>query len=449
MVNRKLRRFISPFKIIILGFFLVIMAGALLLTLPISTQTGEWAKFSDALFTAVSATCVTGLIVQNTAEYWSFFGQLIILILIQIGGMGVITVAVAITRYSGKKITLMQRSTMQEAIAAPQMGGMVQFTGFVLKYTFMIEGIGAVSMMPTFIKQFGFFKGLWYSIFHSVSAFCNAGFDLMGEHNGDTSLMCYSDNPFINIPITLLIIFGGIGFLTWKDFEQHKLRFKKYKTQSKMALITTAVLLIVPALVFFIFEFSSEEWSYMSLSEKMLASWFQSVTPRTAGFNTVNLADMTPSSQLLTILLMLTGGTSGSTAGGFKTTTLAVLFATVISVFRKKPYTQSLGRKISSDSVRNAATVFLLYIVMFLLGGFLICHIDGVPLLSALYEAASAVGTVGLTLGITSTLSLASQVILMFLMFFGRVGGLTIIFALISDMKPVRYKLPEEKITVG
>lgn len=445
----KLNHRLSPFKIITLSFLALILLGTLLLMLPVSTRSGTGAPFFDALFTAVSATCVTGLTVHNTAEYWSLFGQVILLLLIQIGGLGVITIAIILTRFAGRKIGLMQRSTMQEAVAAPQVGGIVRLTAFILKLTLCAETAGAISMLPVFYRQLGIAKGIWYSVFHAVSAFCNAGFDLMGTADGNTSLMQYCGSPFVNIPVCLLIIAGGIGFLTWEDICRHKLRLRKYKMQSKAVLLTNTLLLLLPFLLFLCFEFTAGNWPDLSLRERILAAGFQAVSPRTAGFNTVDLTQMTDSSKLLTILLMLIGGTSGSTAGGMKTTTVAVLAATACSVFRKKPFTQCFGRRISDESIRHAATIFLMYFLLFIFSGLIICRIDGIPLLSALYETASAIGTVGLSLGVTPSLSLASKIILIFLMFFGRIGGLTLIFAVSPDTHAPRYKVPEEKITVG
>lgn len=442
-----LRR-ISSFQIIILGFLFVILIGGLLLMLPVSTQDGRGAGLLDAFFTSVSATCVTGLVVQNTAEYWSLFGQIVILCLIQIGGMGVVTVAIAIAICSGKKIGLLQRSTMQEAISAPQMGGIVKLTGFILKAMLMIELTGAICLAPTFCKRFGV-KGIWYALFHAISAFCNAGFDLMGNVNGQTSLMQFVGNPFVNLPIMILIIVGGLGFLTWEDIWNNKYHIRRYRMQSKVVLLTTAILLIGSGIYYFFFEFQGEAWAELSSSERVWAALFQAVTPRTAGFNTVDLAQMNDGAQVVTIILMLIGGSSGSTAGGCKVTTLAVLFLTVWTVFRHNNDVQVFGRRIPYPVIYNAIAIFVLYLVLFLTGGIAISYIDNVPLLPALFEAASAIGTVGLSLGLTSELGDVSRIILIILMFLGRIGGLTFIFAVISEKHPSQSKFPEEKITVG
>ena len=322
---------ITSFQIIILGFLSVILIGSLLLMLPIATRSGNSTSFSDALFTATSAVCVTGLIIHDTATYWSVFGQGIILLLIQIGGMGIVTIAVSIAVVSGRKIGLMQRSTMQEAIAAPNVGGIVRRTKFILKTAISVELIGAAVLAPVFCRDFGFFKGIWYALFHSISAFCNAGFDLIGAKKPFSSLTSYSMQPVINITVMALIVIGGIGFLTWEDIKNNKWHFKKYRMQSKVILAVTAALILLPAIYFFFIEFSR-----FPFPERVWTSLFQSVTPRTAGFNTADLTLMSEVGQMLMIILMLTGGSPGSTAGGMKTTTLAVLVSSAFSVFRKK-----------------------------------------------------------------------------------------------------------------
>lgn len=273
------KRKIESFQVIVLGFAGVIFVGALLLMLPISTKSGVVTPFNEALFTSTSAVCVTGLVVQDTATYWSLFGQGVILVLIQVGGLGVITVAASFALLSGRKISLMQRSTMQEAISAPKVGGVVRLTGFVLKATFVFELLGALTMMPTFISGFGT-KGIWMSIFHSISAFCNAGFDVMGTKSAKyASLTPYVANPVINITVMTLIIIGGIGFLTWEDIATNKYQFKKYRMQSKVILVTTGLLILAPTLFFFFMDFRA-----LPMNERLFSSLFQAVTPRTAGF---------------------------------------------------------------------------------------------------------------------------------------------------------------------
>lgn len=441
---QKKKRHLTSFQIIILGFAAVILAGALILMLPVSSKSGEATPFGDALFTSTSAVCVTGLVVRDTATYWSAFGQSVILVLIQTGGLGVITVAAAFALLSGRKISLMQRSTIQEAISAPKVGGIVRLIGFVLKVTFLIELLGAALMMPVFIKDFGA-KGVFMSVFHSVSAFCNAGFDVMGTPDAAfSSLTAYSATPVINITVMLLIVIGGIGFLTWDDIFVNRHHFRRYRMQSKVILTTTALLIVIPAVFFFFSEFS-----HLPAKERVFTSLFQSVTPRTAGFNTADLSAMTGAGQAILIVLMLIGGSPGSTAGGMKTTTFAVIVANAFAAFRRKESPQLFGRRLESTALKNAATVLLMYLSLFFVGGLVISISDGLPLGSCLYEAASALGTVGLSLGITPGLGGVSRCVLMVLMFWGRVGGLTLIYAALSGAHKNLSKLPQERITVG
>ena len=442
MLGRKRR--LSSFQIIILGFAGVILLGALLLMLPISATARCVTPFHEALFTATSAVCVTGLVVQDTGSYWSVFGQAVILTLIQIGGLGVVTVAASFALLSGRRISLMQRSIMQDAISAPKVGGIVRLTRFILRGTFLIELIGALAMLPVFCRDYGW-RGIWMAVFHSISAFCNAGFDILGTNNNlYPSLTGYVQNPVINITIMLLIITGGIGFLTWDDICENKLHFHRYRMQSKVIAIVTLVLIVLPALFFFFADFGA-----LPLGERIQAALFQSVTPRTAGFNTVDLSAMSGASLGVMILLMLIGGSPGSTAGGMKTTTLAVLLANAAATFRRRDSAQFFGRRLDCGAVKTAATILTMYLVLFFGGGVFISIYENLPLSSCLYEAASAVGTVGLTLGITPQLHIPSQMVLIALMYLGRVGGLTLIYAALSGKKTSNAKLPLEEITVG
>ena len=442
MLCRKRR--LSSFQIIILGFAGVILLGALLLMLPISATARCVTPFHEALFTATSAVCVTGLVVQDTGSYWSVFGQAVILTLIQIGGLGVVTVAASFALLSGRRISLMQRSIMQDAISAPKVGGIVRLTRFILRGTFLIELIGALAMLPVFCRDYGW-RGIWMAVFHSISAFCNAGFDILGTNNNlYPSLTGYVQNPVINITIMLLIITGGIGFLTWDDICENKLHFHRYRMQSKVVVIVTLVLIVLPALFFFFADFGA-----LPLGERIQAALFQSVTPRTAGFNTVDLSAMSGASLGVMILLMLIGGSPGSTAGGMKTTTLAVLLANAAATFRRRDSAQFFGRRLDCGAVKTAATILTMYLALFFGGGVFISIYENLPLSSCLYEAASAVGTVGLTLGITPQLHIPSQMVLIALMYLGRVGGLTLIYAALSGKKTSNAKLPLEEITVG
>lgn len=439
-----IKKRLSSFQVILLGFAGVILLGALLLMLPISSAERVITPFNEALFTSTSAVCVTGLVVKDTGSYWSAFGQAVIITLIQIGGLGVVTIAASFSMLAGRRISLMQRSTMQDAISAPKVGGIVKLTKFIITGTFIIEAVGAVSMMPVFCKNFGA-KGIWMSVFHSVSAFCNAGFDILGtKGNQFCSLTPYTSNPVINITVMLLIVIGGIGFLTWDDICNNKFKIKKYSMQSKIILLTSLILILLPAIYFFFFDYSD-----YSIGNRLLASLFQSITTRTAGFNTTDLTKLTRPSQAIMIFLMLVGGSPGSTAGGLKTTTMAVLILNAFACFKRKENVCAFGRRIDDSVIKNAATIVMMYITLFFIGGVSICTIEKLPLVASLFETASAIGTVGLTLGITPKLSLASQVILIVLMYLGRVGSLTLIYATLSGKKQINAKLPLEKITVG
>ncbi len=412
--------------------------------LPVSSEEGLFTPFDEALFTATSAVCVTGLILKDTGSYWSVAGQTIILLLIQIGGLGVVTVAASVSLLSGKKISLMQRSTLQDAISAPKVGGIVRLTRFILKGTFLIEAVGAVMLFPVFFHDYGR-KGIWMAVFHSISAFCNAGFDLLGTASHKfSSLVNYAWNPVVNLVIMLLIVIGGIGFLTWDDIYTNKWNFRRYRLQSKLILMTTAGLILLPAIFFFFCDFKN-----LTIGKRLLASFFQSVTTRTAGFNTVEISDMTEASKAVMILLMLVGGSPGSTAGGIKTTTFTVLLLNAVATFRNQESAGAFGRRLEYHVIKNAATIAMLYFVLFFCGGIAISVREGLPLLDCLFEAASAAGTVGLTLGITPGLHLFSRMILVLLMYLGRVGGLTLIYAVYQGRNKGNAKLPLEKITVG
>ena len=438
------KKHLTSFQLIILGFAGVILLGSILLMLPVSSLDKVPTPFHEALFTATSAVCVTGLVVKDSGSYWSVFGQTVILALIQIGGFGVVTVAAAVSLLSGKKISLMQRSTMQDAISAPKVGGIVRLTRFILKGTLLIEAAGAMLLLPVFVSDYGL-KGIWMAAFHSVSAFCNAGFDILGTaDNAFPSLTGYSGNILINVVIMLLIITGGIGFLTWDDIYRNKMNFKRYRMQSKIILMTTVCLIVFPAFFFFACDLKN-----LPAGERLLAAMFQSVTTRTAGFNTIDISEMSEASKAVMILLMLIGGSPGSTAGGMKTTTVAVLFANAVAVFRRRQNANFYGRRIDDSIVKSAATIMFMYQFFAVSAAVIISMVESLPILDCMFESFSAIGTVGLTLGITTSLSQTSHIILILLMFFGRVGGLTIIYAAFSHKDTSTLKYPIENITVG
>ncbi len=445
----KKNRQLSPAQIIPLSFLAMILLGTLLLMLPFATRDGRGAGLETALFTATSASCVTGLVLQDTAQYWTLFGQIVILCLIQIGGMGVVTMAVIISMFSGRKIGLRERWVMQESISAPQVGGIVRMTGMILKVTLAVELTGAALLALSFCRSMNMGKGLWYALFHSISAFCNAGFDLMGIKEPCSSLTAFTGDAIVNITLVLIILIGGIGFATWSDVREYGFRIHRYSQQSKIILVTTLVLVLGGFCFMFFYEFALPQWAGLSLGQRTLAALFQTVTPRTAGFNTVDLNAMSGAGKLVVLCLMLIGGAPGSTAGGFKMTTIAVLLLCVRAAYRGRESAEAFGRRVPDKSIRNAAAVFMLYILLFVGVGIAICCIDGVELMPALFEAASAVATVGLSLGITSQLSTISHLLLILLMFFGRVGGLTLIYAVSTGDGPTGARLPMGRVTVG
>ena len=444
MKKNKFRRHLTSAQIIILGFAALILAGALLLMLPISSQSRTVTPFHEALLTATSASCVTGLVVRSTGAHWSLFGQIILLILIQIGGLGVVTVALAFVRLSGRKVSLFQRSAMQDSISAPQVGGIVRMTNLILRGTFLVEGAGALLMLVPFCRRYGA-KGIWYAVFHSVSAFCNAGFDLLGtQDNPFPSLTAFRTDALLTVTAALLILIGGIGFLTWEDVKTHRFRLRRYRLQSKLILTVSAVLVVFPTLYYFLFEFTAG-----TPVQRLLDSLFQAVTPRTAGFNTVDLGAMTEASRAIMVVLMLIGGASGSTAGGMKMNTVAVLFANAGAIFRRRSEVEAYGRRLDPATVRQAAVIVTMYLTLFVGGAIAISTLEGLPIGACLFESASAVATVGLSLGITPMLGVASQMILTVLMYLGRVGALTLIYAALANPDTTPSRLPQEKVSVG
>ncbi len=436
-------------KIIVFGYLSIILCGTLLLSLPVSAKAHLWTPFPDALFTATSATCVTGLIVFDTASYWSSFGQAVILALIQIGGLGFITMAIMVAVFSGRRIGLKSRFLMQESIAAPQMAGIVRLTRFVFTVTLVVEAIGAVLLSFRFIPLFGVGKGIWYSVFHAISAFCNAGFDLMGTYSGQfSSLTAFTSDALVNLVIMALIIIGGLGFFVWENLWLYRRDKKHFSLQTKIVLLTTSVLVVLPAILLLVFQHGAMQKNLAGTTQA-LSALFQSVTTRTAGFNSVGLDGLQPNSQLLMILLMLIGGSPGSTAGGMKTTTVVVLLLCLRASLRREKELECFGRRIDDQVLRSAVTITVSYLALTVAGTMALCHLDGVPMMAAIFETSSAVATVGLTMGLTPTLSLASHMILVFLMFFGRVGCLTLLYAITENQLRSLSRMPLEKIAIG
>ncbi len=443
-ITQKILKRISPFQMITLSFFLVIMAGSLLLSLPAATVEEGSCRYLDALFTSGSAVCVTGLVVQNTATYWTSFGKAVILVLIQIGGLGVITVVVALSIFTGRRIGLWQRNLMQNSVNAPQLAGIIRFTKYLLIFTGLTEFLGAAALAPVFIPKYHLADGLIKSVFHSISAFCNAGFDLLGDKVSYSSLTSMRGNLLLNIVIMSLIITGGLGFLTWADLYRCRFSWSKLRMQSRIIIVTSAILIIIPFALFFFLEFGD-----CSAKERFLLSLFQSVTTRTAGFNTADFSSMSEGAKLVMILLMLIGGSPGSTAGGMKTTTFAVICMASAAFIRRKKDVSAFGRSLSSQVIQEAYTLLMLYVCLLLAGTYLISTLEKLPVMDCMFESASALGTVGLTTGITPSLGTASKLILILFMYFGRVGGLTLAFSASAQPKPNPGKLPEENIMVG
>ncbi len=445
-----IRRF-SATRIILLGFLSLVLVGTALLCLPISSETRTWTDPLTALFTATSASCVTGLIVVNTAVHWSLFGELVLLALIQIGGMGFLTTAVLLSLAAKRRIGLRQRFTMQESIAAPTLAGIVQLTSFIFKGVLLVEGVGALLLATRFVPRFGWGQGLYYAVWHAVSAFCNAGFDLFGRISPTGSLTGFVEDPVVNLTISALILVGGLGFFVWHDLVQKRLAWKRYALQTKLVLVTLAVLVLAPTVLLWIFERDSAAFAGLSGGGKVLAAFFQTVTPRTAGFNTVDLNALSQAGKLLIIVLMLIGGNSGSTAGGMKTTTVAMLYLAVLSTVRRDNEIAAFGRRIEDKTLRHASTIITIYLSLALVGAVVLNQLDGVSMIAALFETSSAVATVGLSLGITGGLCVVSKLLLIAFMFFGRVGCLTMIFAM-GDSGPSKASLslnPLESIAVG
>ena len=420
-----------------------IILGAFLLSLPISSASHTYTNLLTCFFTATSAMCVTGLVVVDTATNWSFFGQTVILILIQLGGMSIILVSASIAMFIGKKIGFSQRATLKDALSLEKVGGIMKFTKFILKGFLIFELLGAILLFPIFKKDFGMLKSIWLSIFHSISAFCNAGFDLMGTREKFSSLDFYKSNLALNIIIMVLIVVGGIGFNVWRDIVKKKNNIRKYSLQTKIVLLTTSILITLPALYFYLFEFN-----FLQGTNRILASLFQSITTRTAGFNTMDFAKMSEVGKAISIILMLIGGSPGSTAGGMKTTTFAVLIIATIAIFRQENEAHICDRRIEGQTVKNAITIFMLYLCLFIVASFTICILENIPLLDSMFETASAIGTVGLTLGHTPNLSDASRIIIIMMMFLGRVGGLTFIYAIVPKLDNTKGYI-SENITIG
>jgi len=438
----------SSMRKIVCGFLLIIFVGALLLSLPISSKSGQWTNFTDSLFTATSATCVTGLITFDTYSHWSLFGQITILTMIQIGGIGFMTIITLFSMFLGKKINIRERRLLMQSAGSLHIGGVVKLIKKIVIGTALFEGIGAIVLALRFCPVMGLYEGMYNAVFHSISAFCNAGFDLMGKYEAFSSLTHFKEDIIVNITVMILIITGGIGFIVWNDIYIHKFKFKNYQLHSKIVLITTLLLILVPAVSFFFLE-SNGEFKNLTFSQKITAAFFQSVTLRTAGFNTINLSSLSEGGNILSIFLMFVGGSPGSTAGGIKTTTLAVMLLSAVASTSQSESIYIFKRKISNDITRQAAAVITVYIAAILFSSILMCHIEPFSATDILFEVVSASGTVGLTKGITTLLSPVSKYIIIFLMFGGRVGGVTLMISIAKQKQDALISYPAEKILIG
>ncbi len=438
----------STTRMIAFGFALIIVIGTILLSLPIATKTGE-TDLLTALFTATSATCVTGLVAADTYQNWTLFGQLVILCMLQVGGLGFMTIGVYISILLKRRIGLHERATLHESVNTLEIAGVVRLVKKIVQGAFIIEGTGALLLATRFIPRFGWANGIYFSIFHSISAFCNGGFDLMGIDEAYSSLVSYEGDILVNVVICLLILIGGIGFIVWDDVLKHKWHFKKYLLHSKIVLATTLGLTVAGTLLFLIFE-NNATLAGMTPIEKLLGALFASVTPRTAGFNTVDTGAMSNAGTLLTMLLMFIGGSPGSTAGGAKTTTMVVLLFYAVAMIRNREDINLFGRRLSADVVRKANAVV---VINFSLAFGAACAImalqPAIPMQDVVFEVLSAINTVGMTTGITRELGVISKLIVAVLMYCGRLGSLS--FALVLAKKPStnHVREPQEKIIVG
>ena len=434
-------------RMIAFGFLAVILMGTLLLSLPIAARPGDRTPLIDCFFTATSATCVTGLTVLDTYMHWSSFGHVIILVLIQIGGLGFMTIITMFSIFTRKHISLYERRLLMQSAGTIRLSGIITMIKRVVIGTFCVEGMGAVFLSLRFCPKLGFAKGLWYAVFHSVSAFCNAGFDLMGRFN-EVSLTGYYNDPLVCITLMVLIVIGGLGFLVWSDVIKCRFVFKKMELHSKLVLTVTALLVFGGAAVLFMTE-KNGAFKGMTTGEQVLSAFFQSITLRTAGFFTFDQSKLSNSGYILSTLLMFIGGSPGSTAGGVKTTTMAVAFLNLISVARNNDDVVIFKRKINNKVVIQSVAIIGIHILMASIAIFIICYLEPIGLREVIYESVSAISTVGISMGITSDFNVASKLFIAGLMYSGRIGGMTIVLAIAENSHKVKLERPEEKILIG
>ena len=444
----KIKKTISTNRLFALGFALIILLGAGLLCLPAASKSGESIPFINALFTSCSATCVTGLAVYDTWSQFTVFGQVVILLLIQLGGLGFMTFAILISMVAGRKISLAARINLSEAIGAGKLGGVVKLARRILYGTLLIEGTGAFLLYLRFDTLFDTGTAVWYGVFHSISAFCNAGFDLMGAVQPGSSLTYFVGDPTVNLTVVSLILLGGIGFIVWDDVLNCKFRFRRFKLHTKIVLVFSLGIIIIPWLLFMYTE-RSGVYSGMTAGGRMLAALFSAVTPRTAGFNTVDTASLSEGGTLLTIMLMIIGAGSGSTGGGVKISTFAVQLLSVFAYMKGRRDVNVMDRRIDQNLCRRAFCSVLLYIGIALGASYVIAAAQPLPLKNIMFEVFSALGTVGLSTGITSQLETLPKAVLILLMYAGRVGSVTVFMA-VTDFRNVgAARFPEEDLIIG
>ncbi len=444
---KMLKKRINPARRIAFGFAILILAGAFLLMLPISSKTREVTPFLTALFTSTSATCVTGLSLINTGAYLSLFGQAVLLVLIQLGGLGFMTIFTFAFFVSNKQIGLRNRMMIAQTMGTESLDGVVRLAKHVLCITGIVEGIGAIVLAIRFIPRFGILKGIWYGIFHSVSAFCNAGFDLIGDGK---SMFSYRYDGVVLVTLALLIIIGGLGFIVWEDILTKK-SLKKLGMYSKVVLVTTIILIVLGTVVYFASEYNNQDTiAKDTTGQKILASFFQSVTTRTAGFDAVIQSNLTELSKAWGVVLMMIGGASGSTAGGVKVGTVALVVMSVVSVLKSRHDVVISKRRISNSIILHAMSILVLWLMLVCVGTALVSVADNCTMIDAMYEVASAYSTVGLSVGISESASLFTKILLIIYMFFGRVGIMTISVMFMTrsrNMNEIRY--PDGKFIVG
>lgn len=444
-IREKIMKFdLNPPRVLAIGFAGLIILGAILLNLPFASKSGESIGFLNALFTSASAVCVTGLVVVNTGEFWSLFGQIVIIILIQMGGLGFMTMATIVALILGKKITIKERLVIKEQLNSETLTGLVKLTKYVILSTFIIEGIGALFLSIRFIPIYGLVKGIWFSIFHSISSFCNAGFDILGD-----SVAPFVGDAIINLTIAGLIIIGGLGFSVYIDISRER-NFKKLHLHSKIVIVMTALLIIIGTILIFTIEYNNMgTLGNLSLKEKILASFFQAVVPRTAGYYSVNIGFLYDTTVFLMIILMFIGGSPGSTAGGIKTTTFGAIGLTTISIIRGEKDVVAFKKRISDDTINRSLAIVTVGILLVIFVSFILTITEGAVFLDVLFETTSAFATVGLTRGITPYLSNMGKIILTLTMYAGRVGPLTMAFAFGNKKKHMKYRYSEGNILVG